>query len=106
MRTDDAVQGEILSNHEAEKVLGDAAAEVVFVRCAFFMENWAMSVETIQKAGIFFTTLTPLDNELPMVSMRIASQTNNSTNNMLLRRSPSRISGSPVRLSSSQQAPR
>jgi len=61
------VQGEILSNHEAETVLGDAAPEVVYVRCAYFMENWAMNVETIKEAGFFFTTLTPLDYALPMV---------------------------------------
>ncbi len=63
-----SIQGEILSNHAAEAILKDAAAEVVFVRCAYFMENWAMNVETIKKAGFFFTTLTPLDYALPMVS--------------------------------------
>lgn len=59
-------QGEILSNHEAEVALADAAPEVVFVRGAYFMENWAMCLETIP-AGFFFSTLTPMDYGLPMV---------------------------------------
>ena len=64
--TDFVSQGEILSNHEAEVALSDAAPEVVFVRCEYFMENWAMCLETIP-AGFFFSTLTPLDYALPMV---------------------------------------
>jgi hypothetical protein len=60
------VQGEILTNHEAEVILKDAVPEVVFVRCAYFMENWAMCLETLP-AGFFYTTLTPLDHPLPMV---------------------------------------
>ncbi|KAK4238760.1 hypothetical protein C8A03DRAFT_14801 [Achaetomium macrosporum] len=62
--------GEILSNHEAEVVLKDAAPEVVFVRCGYFMENWATSLETIQQAGFFYTTLTPLDHALPMIAVQ------------------------------------
>ncbi|SPQ23986.1 316bd447-dc06-46fb-ada7-8818c044f9b3 [Thermothielavioides terrestris] len=62
--------GEILTNHEAEAVLKDAAPEVVFVRCSYFMENWAPAVETVRDAGFFFTTLTPLDNSLPMIAVR------------------------------------
>ncbi|KAJ4285945.1 hypothetical protein N0V88_008206 [Collariella sp. IMI 366227] len=53
--------GEILTNHTAEVVLADAAPEVIFVRCAYFMENWAMCIETIQQASFMYTTLTPLD---------------------------------------------
>lgn len=51
-------------------VLKDAAPEVVFVRCAYFMENWAMCVGTVKEAGFFFSTVTPLDYALPMVSLR------------------------------------
>lgn len=62
-------QGEILTNHEAEVILKDAAPEVVFVRCAYFMENWAAAVETVKEGSFFFSTLTPLEtNALPMVS--------------------------------------
>ncbi|KAL1839881.1 hypothetical protein VTJ49DRAFT_1016 [Mycothermus thermophilus] len=61
--------GEILTNHTAEVVLKDAAPEVVFVRCSYFMENWAMSLETLPQ-GFFFTTLTPLDRVLPMVAIQ------------------------------------
>ncbi|KXH41198.1 hypothetical protein CSIM01_03404 [Colletotrichum simmondsii] len=34
--------GEIRTNYEAEQALIGAAPEVVFVRCAYFMENWAL----------------------------------------------------------------
>ncbi|KAH6612918.1 hypothetical protein B0J18DRAFT_70750 [Chaetomium sp. MPI-SDFR-AT-0129] len=61
--------GEILSNHAAEVVLADAAPEVAFVRCTYFMENWATALETLP-AGFFFSTLTPLDFPLPMVAIR------------------------------------
>ncbi|KAK4098117.1 NAD(P)-binding protein [Parathielavia hyrcaniae] len=61
--------GEILTNHEAEALLHDAAPEVVFVRCAYFMENWGMALETLP-AGFFFTTLTPLDYSLPMIAVQ------------------------------------
>ena len=61
------IQGEILSNHEAEVVLRDAAPEVVFVRCGFFMENWGMGLQTLAD-GFLYTTLTPIDHPLPMVS--------------------------------------
>ncbi|KAK4149280.1 hypothetical protein C8A00DRAFT_38129 [Chaetomidium leptoderma] len=62
--------GEIRTNHEAEAILKDAAAEVVFVRCAYFMENWAMSLDTILREGFFYTTLTPLDHALPMIAVQ------------------------------------
>ncbi|KAH6857042.1 hypothetical protein B0I37DRAFT_89150 [Chaetomium sp. MPI-CAGE-AT-0009] len=61
--------GEILSNHQAEVVLRDAAPEVVFVRCGFFMENWGMGLETLS-AGFMYTTLTPLDHPLPMIAVK------------------------------------
>jgi uncharacterized protein YbjT (DUF2867 family) len=66
LTADSEKKGEILSNHEAEVILKDAAPEVVFVRCAYFMENWGMALETLPQ-GFFFTTLTPLDYGLPMV---------------------------------------
>lgn len=56
-----------MTNHEAEVVLRDAAPEVVVVRASYFMENWATSLETLP-AGFFFTTVTPVDRPLSMVS--------------------------------------
>ncbi|KAK4245883.1 hypothetical protein C7999DRAFT_33740 [Corynascus novoguineensis] len=61
--------GEILTNHEAEVVLRDAAPEVVFVRASYFMENWATSLETLP-AGYFFTTVTPVDRPLSMIAVQ------------------------------------
>jgi hypothetical protein len=63
-----SLQGAILTNHEAEVVLKDAAPEVVFIRGVYFMENWGMGLETLP-AGFFYTTVTPVDHPLPMVSL-------------------------------------
>lgn len=62
-----------MANHAGEQTLRDAAPEVVFVRCGYFMENWAAALETIPKAGFFFTTLTPLDYKLSHVSSLLSS---------------------------------
>ncbi|KAK0747042.1 hypothetical protein B0T18DRAFT_438763 [Schizothecium vesticola] len=67
--------GEIISNHVAEGILGDAAPEVVFVRCGYFMENWAAALETIPEAGFFFTTFTPTDLKLPHIAIKDIGQT-------------------------------
>jgi len=62
-------QGEIKTNHIAEGVFRDSAPEVVFVRCGYFMENWASAVETIKRDGSFHTTIVPLDMKVAMVSL-------------------------------------
>ncbi|KAL2167420.1 hypothetical protein VTG60DRAFT_1326 [Thermothelomyces hinnuleus] len=61
--------GEILTNHEAEVVLRDAAPEVVIVRASYFMENWALSLETLP-SGFFYTTVTPVDRPLNMIAVQ------------------------------------
>lgn len=67
--TDDKLpQGEIKTNHQAEQVFKGAAPEVVFVRPCYFMENWASAVGTASsEAAFFFSTVTPLDFQMPMV---------------------------------------
>lgn len=64
-------QGEIKTNNKAEEVLRDTKVEsVVFVRCAFFMENWTMNLATLRGPHPFFrSTITPVDYEIPMVSI-------------------------------------
>ncbi|KAL2163945.1 hypothetical protein VTH06DRAFT_3158 [Thermothelomyces fergusii] len=61
--------GELLTNHEAEVVLRDAAPEVVIVRASYFMENWAASLETLP-SGFFYTTITPVDRPLNMIAVQ------------------------------------
>jgi hypothetical protein len=69
-----SLQGEIKTNHEAEKVFEGAAPEVVFVRPGYFMENWAIAMETLVGDDLFFyTTVTPLDFKMPMVSRYLLS---------------------------------
>ncbi|RAH63203.1 NAD(P)-binding protein [Aspergillus piperis CBS 112811] len=62
--------GEIMTNHIAEEILKDVVPEVVFMRCAYFMENWAPAMETVQsKHPHLSSVITPLDYEIPMVSV-------------------------------------
>lgn len=59
----------IRTNHAAEQVFKDTAPEVVYVRCAYFMENWMMALDTAHlDPPFFYTTITPLDFKVPMVS--------------------------------------
>ena len=52
-------------------MLQDAEAEsIVFVRCAYFMENWTMNLATLKGPNpFFFSTIMPVDYEIPMVSI-------------------------------------
>ncbi|GAB1196544.1 hypothetical protein APSETT444_005816 [Aspergillus pseudonomiae] len=60
--------GEIVTNHIAETILKDAAPEVVIARCTYFMENWAMAVETAKSEHPhLYSSITPIDFEVPMV---------------------------------------
>ncbi|KAE8153381.1 NAD(P)-binding protein [Aspergillus avenaceus] len=62
--------GEIMTNHIAEEVLKGAAREVVFVRCAYFMENWESAVQTVQsEQPFFYSTVTPLDFVFDMIAV-------------------------------------
>lgn len=46
-------------------------AEIIFVRCAYFMENWTASIETLKNSQpFFFSTITPLDWKIPMVAVK------------------------------------
>ena len=68
-------QGEIVSNHLAERTFTGAAPEVVFVRCAYFMENWASALPTLKEDPPFFhSTISPASNAVPMVCIIAASQ--------------------------------
>lgn len=61
--------GEIQTNHVAEVALRDAAPEVVFVRCAYFMHNY--NLPTLQEEKPFFhSVITPADLEVPMVAVK------------------------------------
>lgn len=57
-----------MTNHIAETILKDAAPEVVICRCAYFMENWAMGVQTAKsEQPHLYSYITPADFEVPMV---------------------------------------
>lgn len=64
-------KGEIKTNHIAENVFaGTNVPEVVFVRCAYFMENWTAVLDTLKAPEpFFFSTITPLDWKIHMVSV-------------------------------------
>ncbi|KAK2023524.1 NAD(P)-binding protein [Colletotrichum zoysiae] len=68
--------GEIKTNYEPEQALTGAAPEVVFVRCAYFMENWKTALETLKTESPFFcSVLCPEDLRIPMVSVRDIGRT-------------------------------
>ncbi|KAF6831891.1 NmrA family protein [Colletotrichum musicola] len=68
--------GEIKTNYEAEQALIGAAPEVVFVRCAYFMENWATALETVKaEPPFFYSVISPSDYKIPMVSVRDIGRT-------------------------------
>ncbi|KAF4869988.1 hypothetical protein CGCSCA1_v010907 [Colletotrichum siamense] len=62
--------GEIKTNYEAEQALIGSAPEVVFVRCAYFMENWAAALETAKsEKRHFHSVISPAEYKIPMVSV-------------------------------------
>ncbi|KAF4983548.1 hypothetical protein FZEAL_1083 [Fusarium zealandicum] len=64
--------GEIKTNHIAEQVFKSTnVAEIVYVRCAYFMENWTMALETLKAPEpFFFSTITPLDFKVAMIAVQ------------------------------------
>jgi uncharacterized protein YbjT (DUF2867 family) len=57
-------------------VFRGAAPEVVYIRAAYFIENWAMHLTTIKTEDPhFYSTITPLDWKLPMVAVRDIAST-------------------------------
>lgn len=59
------------TNHVSEKIYRHAAPEVIFIRNVYFMENWVSAVDTINSpTPHFYSTVTPADHKLPMVSCR------------------------------------
>ncbi|KAI8208563.1 Heterokaryon incompatibility protein 6, OR allele [Colletotrichum sp. SAR 10_76] len=68
--------GEIKTNYEAEQALIGSAPEVVFVRCAYFMENWAAALETAKsEKRHFHSVISPADYKIPMVSVHDIGKT-------------------------------
>lgn len=67
----DTPQGEIKTNNAAERVLATTnVPSITFVRCAYFMENWTMGMDTLKAPEpFFFSTITPLDWKVPMVAV-------------------------------------
>jgi uncharacterized protein YbjT (DUF2867 family) len=60
--------GNVATNRIFEEELADAAPSVVFIRPAYFMQNWAWVAEAASNAGILPSFLAPADRAIPMVS--------------------------------------
>lgn len=60
-----------MARHFAEQDLGDAASEVVFVRCAFLIKNLAIVMKKVNsKVPSFYSLIdTSWDHNMPMVSL-------------------------------------
>ncbi|KAK2004318.1 NAD(P)-binding protein [Colletotrichum falcatum] len=68
--------GDIKTNYEAEQAFAGAAPEVIFVRCAYFMENWEAALETLNaESPFFYSVLCPEDLRIPMVSVKDIGRT-------------------------------
>jgi uncharacterized protein YbjT (DUF2867 family) len=60
--------GNVATNRIFEEKLAAAAPSVVFVRPAYFMQNWAWVAEAASNAGILPSFLAPAGRAIPMVS--------------------------------------
>ncbi|MBW4566447.1 MAG: NmrA family NAD(P)-binding protein [Tolypothrix carrinoi HA7290-LM1] len=49
-------------------MMSETGVWVTFVRCAWFMQNWAGVVATAKEQGVLPSFLTPLERQIPMVS--------------------------------------
>ena len=51
-------------------------SEIIFIRAAYFMENWTISLETLKALEPFFySTITPLDFKVAMVAVKDIGKT-------------------------------
>jgi uncharacterized protein YbjT (DUF2867 family) len=68
--------GELKTNHISEEILKTTnIPEIIFLRAAYFMENWTMSLETLKAPEPFFcSTITPLDFKVAMVAVKDIGQ--------------------------------
>ncbi|HHX4052952.1 MAG: NmrA family NAD(P)-binding protein [Burkholderia contaminans] len=60
--------GVIATNRTAEQRLAELGIPVVFLRAAYFMENWARVVEPVRTQGILPSLLVPIERAIPMVA--------------------------------------
>ena len=60
--------GNIRTNSIFERILGDLPASVVFLRPAYFMENWAWVAAAAAQRGVLPSFLSPPERAIPMVS--------------------------------------
>lgn len=61
-------QGNIRTTRILEQALSALPIPVAFVRAAWFMENWAGTVEAARQNGVVPSFLQPLDRAIPMVA--------------------------------------
>jgi uncharacterized protein YbjT (DUF2867 family) len=61
--------GIIATNSVFERILGDLEGSVVFLRPAYFMENWAWVAAAAAKEGVLPSFLSPAERAIPMVSV-------------------------------------
>ncbi|KAK4205093.1 hypothetical protein QBC40DRAFT_271702 [Triangularia verruculosa] len=67
--------GEIKTNHAAELILSTLPPTIktTFLRCCWFIENWASSLPTLladAENPFFYSTITPADRAIPMIAVK------------------------------------
>ncbi|KEZ03461.1 epimerase [Burkholderia sp. MSh2] len=60
--------GVIATNRTAEQRLAELGVPVVFLRAAYFMENWARVVGPARAQGVLPSLLAPVERAIPMVA--------------------------------------
>lgn len=60
--------GIIATNHLFERLLGDAAPVVCFLRPSYFIENWRVAAASAAGEGILRSFLSPVPRAVPMIS--------------------------------------
>ncbi|MBN3826958.1 NmrA family NAD(P)-binding protein [Burkholderia sp. Ac-20384] len=60
--------GVIATNRTAEQRLAELGIPVVFLRAAYFMENWARVIDPVRTQGILPSLLVPVERAIPMVA--------------------------------------
>ncbi len=60
--------GVIATNRTAERRLAELGIPVMFLRAAYFMENWARVVDSVRTQGILPSLLAPVERAIPMVA--------------------------------------
>jgi len=62
--------GKIVTTHILEELLANSAPEVIYLRAAYFLENWGASTKAVKETSTLTTFIDPPTFSMPMVSTK------------------------------------